>query len=323
MGKKYYYYLRASKKNKNKQITKDIAYLGNSLIEAKKNLEGLGLKKEEIRKSYKKISLMLEKNYFLEKIKEQKLKHDEYLKDDLEEVEACKYHFSKNFKKLDSLTKEEIINNFSMDFAYNTTSIEGNTISLKEAKYLLEEGKTPANKDLREIYDLQNTQKVFLSIFKIKKKLSHKLIQEIHKDLLRHVDLRIGYRIHDVRVFKSNFDSSPGIYVKTDMELLLDWYEKNKKLLHPFVLATIFHHKFEKIHPFADGNGRTGRMLLNYILMQNNYPPVIISKIKRVEYLKNLSFCDAILLNETKKDYFKLVSFVAKESIASYWNFFL
>ncbi|MBI4449148.1 Fic family protein [Candidatus Woesearchaeota archaeon] len=93
---------------------------------------------------------------------------------------------------------------------------------------------------------------------------------------MSNIDPRIGYRTLDVRVFRVRFETTPAPYVKTDMGILLDFYRSNLGRIHPLTLATIFYHKFEKIHPFADGNGRTGRMLLNLILLRARYPPAII-----------------------------------------------
>ncbi|MBT4376911.1 Fic family protein [archaeon] len=322
-GKNSYYYLRASKRKGNKKIEKDIAYLGNSIKEARKRFPEIAKNKQEIKKSYRKINLFLEGEYYKNKIKKLKLKKDIYLNESLIEIEACKLHYEKEFKKLNKLDQKEIINNFSVEFAYNTTSLEGNTITLEEAKKFFEEGKTPANRELREIYDLRNTQKVFSWLIDEKKEITNKLIIEIHKKLLKDIDERIGYRINDIRVFKSHFKASPGIYVSTDMEILLKWYDENKKKLHPFALASIFHHKFEKIHPFSDGNGRTGRMLMNYILIKSNYPPSVIYKKTRNEYLDALSSADKINLTETSEKYKTLIKYLADEIIISYWNLFL
>jgi Fic family protein len=108
------------------------------------------------------------------------------------------------------------------------------------------------------------------------------------------------------------------------MGVLLKWYLENKKKFHPFVLATVFHHKFEKIHPFMDGNGRTGRMLFNYILLKNQYPPGIIRRKNRNAYINALQQADKSNLTETsKKDYEKLVQFTANELTENYWNIFL
>jgi len=188
----------------------------------------------------------------------------------------------------------------------------------------LEEGMTPKNKTLREIYDLQNTEKIFFSILDANEDLSDEFIIKIHSGLMENIDARKGYRTADVRVIRANFKATPAPYVKTDMGLLLKWYQENKNKLHPLVLAIIFHHKFEKIHPFMDGNGRAGRMIMNYILIKNDYPPIIIHKKTRAEYLESLRKADkSDLTKALKDDYFQLVQFVADEITDSYWSIFL
>ena len=324
IGSKVYYYLRASERKNEKVIAKDIAYLGNSLEEVKKALNNLPKYSEQIRKAYKTINNFFESSHYLEKAKALKLKKDEFLGDKLLEIEACKLHYNSEFKNNQELTKQEIIKNFIIEFAFNTTSIEGNTIKINEARNLLQEGITPKESTLREIYDLQNTEKVFLSLLEIKEDISHEVIINIHSKLMENIDVRKGYRTQDVRVIKANFKATPAPYVKIDMNLLIEWYQKNKKKIHPLVLATGFHHKFEKIHPFMDGNGRTGRMLLNYILLINHYPPIIIHTKIRLEYLNALRKADQSKPNEIKKeDYQQLIDFNAEEMVKTYWNIFL
>lgn len=326
IGGKEYYYLRASEKKGKRTLVKDIAYLGNDITKVKDNLSKFSKYKDEIRKAYKKINLFIESNYYINKAKEQKLKKDEFLGENLNEIEACKIHFEDFFEKTDKKTKEEILKNFIIEFSFNSSSIEGNTINLNEARNLLQEGITPKDKTLREIYDLQNSERVFFSIFnELKdKEIAHELIIEIHDKLLENIDLRKGYRTVDIRVARSNFEATPAPYVKTDMDILLKWYNKNKEKLHPFVLASIFHHKFEKIHPFMDGNGRTGRMLLNFILLENNYPPMILYKKYREEYLNSMRKADESSPEKyEKKDYYDLIQFNAKQMSESYWNIFL
>jgi len=323
VGGKPYYYLRASERKGKKVLSKDIAYLGNSIEEVRKSLEKKEFK-DKIRKAYKTIHNFIESNHWLEKARELKLKKDEFLGEKLEEVEACKLHYINAFKKIDETTKKEILKNFVIEFAFNTTSIEGNTINLEQARNLLEGGLTPENKTLREIYDLQNTEKVFFSLLERNEELSHDFIIKVHDSLMENIDIRKGYRTTDVRVIRSNFDATPAPYVKTDMDLLLKWYNKNKNNLNPLVLATIFHHKFEKIHPFMDGNGRTGRTLLNYILIKANYPPLIIHKKTRSLYLEALRIADkSDLTKASKEDYKSIVQFNAQEIIDTYWNIFL
>lgn len=326
IGNKTYYYLRASEKKGKKLITKDIAYLGSTISEVKINLDKLSEYKEQIRKSYKIINSFLESNHFLEKAHKLKLKKDHFLKNKTEEVEACKIHYIELFNNLDKQTKNETFKNYVIEFAYNTASIEGNTINLEEARNLLNEGITPKDKTLREVYDLQNTEKTFFELLnsKLNRELENNLIIEIHDKLLENIDERKGYRISDVRVVKSNFDASPGKYVKTDMDLLLRWYDENKNKLHPLVLAIIFHHKFEKIHPFMDGNGRTGRMIMNFILLKNNLAPTIIHKKTRKEYLQAMREADlSDLWKIDENKYSDLIVYGIEEYLMTYWNIFL
>ncbi|HLC32145.1 MAG TPA: Fic family protein [Candidatus Nanoarchaeia archaeon] len=70
------------------------------------------------------------------------------------------------------------------------------------------------------------------------------------------------------------------------------WYESNKDKMHPLRLAAEFHAKFERIHPFDDGNGRTGRIFLNAILLEHKYPPLIIRKTARIKYFSSLEAFD-------------------------------
>ncbi|AJF63076.1 MAG: Filamentation induced by cAMP protein Fic [archaeon GW2011_AR20] len=324
IGEKNYYYLRASQRKGAKVIVKDIAYLGGTIEEVKKALENLPKYSNEIRKAYKTINNFLESNRYLEKIKLSKLKKDRFIDyEKLLELEACKLHFSTDFKKNNELTKKEILKNFIIEFAHNTTSIEGNTINLNEARSLLQDGLTPKNKTLREIYDLQNTERVFLKLINSREDINHEFIQNIHSELMKNIDARSGYRTSDVRVIKANFKATPAPYVKTDMELLLKWFNDNKNKLHPLVIASVLHHKFEKIHPFMDGNGRTGRMLLNFILMKSNYPPLIILNKERKEYLDALRKADKLNLNEIDEAYKELINFNSDQMIKNYWNIFL
>jgi len=324
-GGRKYYYLRLSQRIRGKLVVKDIAYLGNDVSKVKKNLDKIEQKyKDEIRKSYKTLKKFIDSNIYLEKIKKLKIKDSPYLEREmLEQVEAIKLHFNKYFLKLDKKTIENAYKNFLVDFAYNTTSIEGNTITLKEANKLLREDLTPKERTPREIFDLQNTQKVFFEIINKNFDLNHEFIISIHDKLMKNIDPRAGYRTHDIRVFKSHFEASPAKYVKTDMDLLIKWYKENKEKLHPFVLAGMFHEKFEKIHPFADGNGRTGRMLFVYMLLKEKFPPLIIQKKNRAEYLRVLGIADKSSPLGTEVKHFKrLMEYLAQEYIENYWNSF-
>ena len=325
IGNKVYYYLRASERKNGKILAKDIAYLGSTIEEVKSNLDKLTKFKNQVRKSYKKIHSFLESNHFLQKAQRLKLKKDNFLKDKTDEIEACRLHYREVFSKLDALTKKETFKKYVIEFAYNTASIEGNTINLEEAKDLLNEGITPKGKTLREVYDLKNTEKVFFELLEAYNgELTHGLIIDIHDKLLENIDERKGYRTSNVRVIRSNFEASPGTYVKTDMDLLLKWYIRYKDKLHPLILAIIFHHKFEKIHPFMDGNGRAGRMVMNCLLLKNNLPPTIIHKKRREDYLDAMREADpSDIWKLDEKKYANLIAYGIDEFLDTYWSIFL
>ena len=325
VGNKVYYYLRASERRNGKILSKDIAYLGSTIEEVKSNLDKLTKFKNQVRKSYKKIHSFLESNHFLEKAQRLKLKQDHFLKDKTDEIEACRLHYREIFSKLDALTKKETFKTYVIEFAYNTASIEGNTINLEEARDLLNEGITPKGKTLREVYDLQNTEKVFFELLDTHNdELTHELIIDIHDKLLENIDERKGYRTSNVRVIRSNFEASPGTYVKTDMDLLLKWYSEHKNKLHPLVLTIAFHNKFEKIHPFMDGNGRTGRMVMNYILLEHHAPPTIIHKKTREGYLEAMREADpSDIWKLDEKKYANLIAYGIDEFLDTYWSIFL
>ncbi|MFH1072537.1 MAG: Fic family protein [Nanoarchaeota archaeon] len=326
IGDKKYYYLRASVRKNGKIVVKDIKFLGSDIHAIQENLKNIPhVYDQEIRKTYRTINKFLEVNIFLEKVKREKLKKDLYLDNDsLENIEACRRHWQERFQKLDELTKKEILKHFVIAYAFNTASIEGNTITLKQARDLLTEERVPKDKSLREIYDVQNTEKVFMMIIHERRDVSHEFIQEIHRRLLEHIDPREGYRTGEVRVFKAAFKSTPAPYVKTDMGLLLQWYHEQEKKIHPFVLAILFHHKFEKIHPFMDGNGRTGRMLMNSILLQHDSPPIIIRKKNRTAYLDVLHKADHCPITRADKNHYaELLEFATNEYKENYWNIFL
>ncbi len=315
-GNNTYYYLRLDKKVKGKKIVKDIAYLGNNLQKININtiLNNTEYKKE-INKSYKTINKYLSSKYYLEKAKAKKFKKNKHLtKEQQINLEAIKLHFNNRFLKLHKQTQLDIYNNFLISFTYNSTAIEGNTILLRDVKKILSDEKINLkDKTLREVYDLRNTKDTFFDVFN--KKISVKLIINTHKGLMKDIDNRIDFRNFDVRVIKARFKSAPYFRIEKEINELIKWHNDFKD--NSFVKSILFHHKFEQIHPFADGNGRTGRILLNNILLNNKFPPIIITRKNRTKYLDNLEIADK------KEDYKPLIAFMIQEYEQSYWENFI
>lgn len=327
IGDKKYYTLRISARKDGQVITRDICNLGSDI--SKIDINSLEKKYHTvIRKSYTTIHKFIESNHYLEKAKKLKLKSSPYFSNEqLNEIEAIHIHFHSRFMKLDKLTQSEVMENFLINFAVNSTSIEGNTITLKQAHNLFKEDIIPRNKSLREVHDLTNTKKAWDYLYSAKPALDSDLICRIHDMLIDNIDLRKGFRSHNISILGQPFKPSPAIYVEIDLKLLLDWCKKNKDGMHPLALATFFHHKFESIHPFSDGNGRTGRMIMNYILYQSGYPPIVISRRFRKVYLAALNTADKSLakgLTVVDMEHYKgLTDFIFSQSKISYWDNFL
>lgn len=318
IGSNKYYYLRLDKRINGKKIVVDVAYLGQDL--SKINLDKLidnSKYNKEIKKSYDNLNKTINTDYYIKKAESIKYKKSKYLtKEQQIRLNAIKIHFNFKFKKLNDLTKEDFFENFIVSYTYNTTSIEGNTIALSDVKKILIEEKVELkNNTLREIYDLRNTKKTFLTILNKKPKLNLKTIVDIHKSLMLDMDNRVGFRNFDVRVIKSQFNSTPYFRIEKELTELFNWFNKEREDI--FIKSVIFHHKFEKIHPFADGNGRCGRMLLNLMLLNQNYPPIIVTKKNRSKYI------DALSIADKKENYIPLISFLLEEYEKGYWDHFI
>ena len=311
---KIYNYLRVSVRSGKKVKTKTIAYLGKDPM-TKKELNNKISKFSKKKIEYIKGSLKkeLEDKTNLKFLSEKQL----------EKLSEIKKDFSMKLK-LDSKLLNDMFKDFKTYYIYNTNAIEGNTMTLKETNMLLNENKTPEGRDLKEIHDHINEKETFDYILNSKPEITKELIIKIHSMLLKNIDKRIGsFRSHNVRVFGASFDTTDAKYVAVDMDILLKWYKENKRILHPLILAAIFHEKFERIHPFYDGNGRTGRMLINLILLKSGLPPLIIKNRTRKKYYNVLSIGHKADLTKTDVGCYKdIVKFSYKQIVDTYKKIF-
>ncbi|MBI5393596.1 Fic family protein [Candidatus Woesearchaeota archaeon] len=313
IGNNSYYYLRISVRDKDKVRTKTIAYLGKKKLTNKqllKEIKKIPLHKiKEIKKMMK--QSQQKKDLFLSDAQQQKL-------------EEIREEFIKKQNDLDQKILQDMFKDFKTTYVYNTNAIEGNTITLEETNFLLNENKTPEGKDLKEVYDHINERDAFDFILKEKPEITAALIIKIHAMLLKNIDQRVGsFRQHNVRVFGASFDTTDAKYIQADMEILMRWYAENKRQLHPLALSALFHEKFERIHPFYDGNGRTGRVLINLILLRNNYPPLIIKNKDKMKYYAVLSKGHKAKLTESENLLYKdIVDYCYEQLIKTYDEIF-
>lgn len=253
-GNESFYYLQHSFRENGKVITRE-RYLGKEMPEEK---EVEVMKKEMLR--------------------EQKLKLSKILK----EIRAS---FQKEWSSLPESAREKALEQIAVAFTYNTNAIEGSKITLEETRGIIEDKISP-NRLLKDIKETEQHAKVFLSMLRQKEKITKRLLLSWHRQIFGESkpDIAGAFRDHLVRV---------GEHLAPDWQdvehLMKDYFDyiNNKPRDQNIVeFAASAHYRFEKIHPFADGNGRIGRLVMNYLLWYEGYPMLIIDYKKRKFYYK-------------------------------------
>lgn len=207
-------------------------------------------------------------------------------------VEEIRYIY-KTFTEL--LTVNEIDAyelNFEVRYIHGTTSIEGNTLSIKEAYDLLVNGILPKEKTLREINEVQNFKKVREYRNKYNKKVTINFVKNLHSSIMANIDFEsagVFRRADDIFIIGCDLMVTPSIVIEYELEKIIEeYYTKLDEGKHPFEEAVLFHYKFEMIHPFTDGNGRVGREIFNYMLDRSGYPKLLFLGKDRSDYIKYL-----------------------------------
>jgi len=231
-------------------------------------------------------------------IKEQ-IKHYEIIGNPLKQVLS-----DKEIKLLQTYQKQAIIKvhhlderdwkRFSEVFSYDTNAIEGSTVTKNEVINLIEKNKIP-NKSAEDIAEARNVAEAVLYLRKAKDHVSLRLIKKLHYIVFKESKSFAGkFRRKGVEVVVRDglgnvvHTGAPSHKVSFLLEELIQWYNKNKNKYPPILLAAVVHNQFENIHPFQDGNGRVGRLLLNNVLIKHGLPPVNIHYKNRIEYYHTL-----------------------------------
>lgn len=213
-------------------------------------------------------------------------------KKDIQQIEEIKVEYKYILEKLKKEEIKDLLDRFTVNFTYESNAIEGNSLTLKDVAIVISENRTVEGKDMREIYETKNSRQAVELLLHKKIKITHKSIINLHKLLMQNIEKETGYKKLPNFILGSNLETSSPEKVYQHMNELISWYNENQQKTHPLQLAAIFHGRFEKIHPFRDGNGRVGRFFLNAILVNEGYPPLIIRKTQRVSYLHALHAFD-------------------------------
>ncbi len=251
----------------------------------------------------KRISRYLGSNLNEKKLLELTKRAEQHILDEIKETNILEFELSREeielFKKYE---KEIAINHlqtpdwkrFTEDFTYNTNAIEGSTVALSEVKDLLDKKEKPKNDD--ELESL-NVARAVEYIRTRKEKISLVFIKKIHSICFEGTKQFAG-KLRTVEVVIRDgqgrvvHQGAPYGKVERLLNHLCNWYERHNRKYPPLLLVAMMHNEFERIHPFQDGNGRVGRLLLNYVLLQNGYPPINIRLKDRARYYKCLQIYD-------------------------------
>ncbi len=197
-------------------------------------------------------------------------------------------------RPLPNIALHKIRESLSIEWTYNSNSIEGNTLSLRETQMVIQEGITIKGKSLREHFETHNHDKAIDYLYSIVGEnyvLRSIDILNLHQLVLRSIEDDFAGRIRNggVRISGANFTPPNANKVSDLLDELINFVNQNPLQLNDIELATVFHHKLVWIHPFFDGNGRTVRLAMNLLLMRVGFPPAIILKNDRKKYYEALN----------------------------------
>lgn len=194
---------------------------------------------------------------------------------------------------------DEYIKDVLVRMAHHSSGLEGNTITLPETVSIILYHTVNGNRsiNMREIYEIANHEQAFDYLFheiNNEQPLTIETVKSMHRALTDRLQYDKGkFKEHDNAIIGATFQTASA---KDTPLLMSQWVENlNYQLNHvkseeeKIKIIVDFHIQFERIHPFSDGNGRTGRMMMNYSLLQNGLPPLIIQKEQKVDYINMLS----------------------------------
>lgn len=217
----------------------------------------------------------------------------------------------------------EVLSGHSIAFAYHSGKIENDKITYNDTREIFEnDGVTAYTGDLRTLFEIRNAKlanELFLTSFGEKRRMDEALVKEFQKLLTMNTyDARrwqLGerpgeYKKHDYVTGREEIGAAPED-VQEEMAELMD---ELQDLMQEDALtaAAYFHVKFENIHPFADGNGRTGRLAMNYLLVMLGHPPIVVHEEDRKEYYAALEAWD------TKQDLKVMISFLRSQTVKTW-----
>lgn len=222
-------------------------------------------------------------------------------------------------KPLESSQLQKLQTYFNLAYTYESNRIEGNTLSLQETNLVVNEGITIGGKTLQEHLEAINHQEAIHFIEQLVVNLqtfNKSVLLQLHRLILMGIDTKNAgvYRTVEVRISGSKHIPPSPLLLNDLMDGYFEFYELNKRTMHPVLLAAEMHERLVTIHPFIDGNGRTARLVMNLVLLQNGYTLVNI-KGNLKNRLKYYQALEQVQLNHEHTEFYKLILSSAEKSL--------
>jgi Fic family protein len=202
-----------------------------------------------------------------------------------------------SYRPLSSAVADRLQESLRLLLTYHSNAIEGNTLTLRETQIVLETGITIGGHPLREHLEATNHAHAYEYLITLadgEARITGETILDLHRLVMSGIDDTAGhFRTGPVYIRGARMTPPPASHVERLIEAWLSWLEDPGRDYAPIVRAAIAHHDFEAIHTFFDGNGRTGRLLMNLMLMQEGYPPALLLRDWRGNYLRALDSAGA------------------------------
>jgi Fic family protein len=189
-------------------------------------------------------------------------------------LDAIRSNYSKEQRTMPRSALEKRIRSFSVKFTYDTSRIEGSKLTYRETADLLERGLSPRAKPIEDIKEAEAHDEVLSDVLRYEKGLSPQVVLFWHRRLFigTKPDIAGKIRTHQVAISGSRFMPPSPVEVQPLLREFFRWYDRSKSSLHPVELAAAVHLRFVTVHPFADGNGRMSRLLMNFVLQRHGFP---------------------------------------------------
>ena len=183
---------------------------------------------------------------------------------------------------------------FLVRFTYNTNAIEGNRLTLRQTALVLADRIAPEGASSNDIIETLNSEDAWNFVKSYKGQFNKAFLLKVQYLITKNTSCRIqgGYRDGEVRIIGSGWIPPSHTEVPILLDGLFGTYSKQKRAMHPVELASLMHCRIAQIHPFTDGNGRTARLIMNWILLRNLFPPVIIEVRNKERYYQAIEKAD-------------------------------